>query len=386
MAFSAHHDEDSVKEHFETDEQIEAKARSLATQIRKSKHFIVFTGAGISTSAGVPDFRGPNGKWTLEAQGKRLQTSSQCTLQAIPTQAHMALVKLQHEGKLKHLVSQNCDGLHRRSGIDADCISELHGNSNREFCMRCGTEYLRDFRAVASHEKTVFNHRTGRRCALCRGDLHDSIVHFTESLPQIPMERAFDAARKADLCLVLGSSLTVNPANEVPEVVGQRRGAKLVICNLQKTPLDGLASTRIWAKADDLMVRVMQHLELSIPAFVLRRRLKLQLTPKARGCQLVIIGLDVDDTPATFLQSVKVERRTAKTEPYIFELRDDLVSGVEFMIELQFMGHYGEPNLTLTHRYDVGWEDLQCSYLLSYSPQNASWTTSREAQPLSGQR
>ena len=117
MAFSAHDDDDSVRERVESDERVEAKARTLANQIRKSEHFIVFTGAGISTSAGVPDFRGPQGKWTLEAQGKRLQTSSQCTLQAIPTPTHMALVKLQNEGVLKYLVSQNCDGLHRRSGI-----------------------------------------------------------------------------------------------------------------------------------------------------------------------------------------------------------------------------------------------------------------------------
>jgi mono-ADP-ribosyltransferase sirtuin 6 len=119
MAFSAHVDDDSITERFESDDHVEAKARTLAGQIRKSKHFIVFTGAGISTSAGVPDFRGPVGKWTLEAQGKRLQTSAQCTLQAIPTPAHMALVKLQEEGLLKYLVSQNCDGLHRRSGIVA---------------------------------------------------------------------------------------------------------------------------------------------------------------------------------------------------------------------------------------------------------------------------
>ncbi|KAK3116788.1 hypothetical protein LTR53_002490 [Teratosphaeriaceae sp. CCFEE 6253] len=365
MAFSAHKDDDAVREHLEADDKIEAKARTLAGQIRKSRHFIVFTGAGLSTSAGVPDFRGPAGKWTLEAQGKRFQANAQCTLQAIPTPAHMSLVRLQEAGILKYLVSQNCDGLHRRSGIPAACISELHGNSNH-------------FRAVASHEKTVFNHRTGRRCAVCRGDLHDSIVHFTESLPQQPMQQAFEHAGKADLCLVLGSSLSVTPANEVPELVGQRKGAKLVICNLQKTPLDGLASARIWAKADDLMARVMRYLDLDIPPFVLRRRLRLQLVPKAKGgCQLTVSGLDVDGTPATFLQSVRVERRVLRAEPHVFELRNGLESGFEMRVELQFMGHYNEPDLAITHHYG-GDQDLDCTYSLEYDPRDGDWTTTRE--------
>jgi len=101
----------------ETADDLALKARQLADMIRASKHFIVFTGAGVSTSAGIPDFRGPEGAWTLLAQGRSRTTAVTSSLQAIPTPSHMALVALQNQGMLKYLVSQNCDGLHRRSGI-----------------------------------------------------------------------------------------------------------------------------------------------------------------------------------------------------------------------------------------------------------------------------
>lgn len=104
-------------ERFDPPDVVDLLATKLSTQIKSCKHFIAFTGAGVSTSAGIPDFRGPEGAWTLRAQGKQLNFKATTTLQAIPTPTHMALVELQNRGLLKYLVSQNCDGLHRRSGI-----------------------------------------------------------------------------------------------------------------------------------------------------------------------------------------------------------------------------------------------------------------------------
>ncbi len=115
MAWTA--DKVPLPELAETSVDLDRKARQLADLIRKSKHFIVFTGAGVSTSAGIPDFRGPDGQWTLQAQGRQRTTATVTTLQAIPTATHMALVELQNRGLMTYLVSQNCDGLHRRSGI-----------------------------------------------------------------------------------------------------------------------------------------------------------------------------------------------------------------------------------------------------------------------------
>jgi mono-ADP-ribosyltransferase sirtuin 6 len=110
-------DPESLKEHFDSPDILEKKSEELVKLIKEAKHFTVFTGAGVSTSAGIPDFRGPQGVWTLQAQGKKRTEPTVSTLKAIPTPTHMALVKLQSEGILKYLISQNVDGLHRRSGI-----------------------------------------------------------------------------------------------------------------------------------------------------------------------------------------------------------------------------------------------------------------------------
>ncbi|KAI0133755.1 DHS-like NAD/FAD-binding domain-containing protein [Xylariales sp. AK1849] len=371
----------AAKESYESADAVDQKAQTLADQIRKSKHFIAFTGAGISTSAGIPDFRGPEGAWTLRAQGRQRASKTTSTLQAIPTPAHMALVELQNRGILKYLVSQNCDGLHRKSGMLPDRISELHGNSNRECCKDCGKEYIRDFRAVSTYEKSIHDHRTGRKCARCGGALHDSIINFGEPLPAEAFERASNNAQKADLCLVLGSSLTVTPANEIPEIVGQRGRAKLAICNLQETPLDGLSSLRVHTSADDLMTCVMAKLKTRIPSFILRRRLLIELESKdSDRHQLTVYGVDVDGTPVSFLRSAKLEdsRRAATSEPFALSFRGELVSDLQFKLELEFMGHYGEPNLEITHLYDSN-SDGQTLYLLEYNPQTGEWKVNKEA-------
>ncbi|KAI0160965.1 DHS-like NAD/FAD-binding domain-containing protein [Hypoxylon sp. FL1284] len=384
----------AAEERQEDSEALEKKAEALAELIGKSKHLVVFTGAGISTSAGIPDFRGPDGVWMRRAQGRQ-RTGAVDTLQAVPTAAHMALVELQDRGVLKYLVSQNCDGLHRRSGILPDMISELHGNNNRESCKGCGKEYIRDFRAVASYAKTVRDHRTGRRCALCGGALLDSIVNFGEPLPAAALARARGHAAAADVFLVLGSSLTVSPANEIPEeaVAGGRRkrgngrkAARLVICNLQDTPLDTLADLRVYARADDLVERVMAHIGAPIPPFVLRRRLVVQ-TESAGGerRQLRVSGVDVDGTPATFLRSVRLEhnRRAARSEPFVIGLREDPEPGAELRLELEFMGHYGEPTLDVVYEYG-GDDDVPVLYLLEYNPQNGEWKVARETDAHTG--
>ncbi|KAL9110399.1 MAG: hypothetical protein Q9227_005130 [Pyrenula ochraceoflavens] len=367
-------------ERFDSPEIVDQHAADLANQIKNGKHFIAFTGAGVSTSAGIPDFRGPEGAWTLRAQGKQLNFKSSTTLQAIPSPTHMALVALQEEGLLKYLVSQNCDGLHRRSGISPGRISELHGNSNREYCKACGKDFIRDFRAVSTYEKSIRDHRTGRKCTRCGGALHDTIINFGEDLPEEAFNLAYDHAKKADLCLVLGSSLTVTPANTIPEAVGHRKKAKLAICNLQKTPLDDDASLRIFARTDDLMIRIMNKLDIPIPTFTLRRRLLVEVETLAKErYQLRVCGVDVDGTPVTFLRSVRLadSRRVVRSEPFIISIRDSLSHGMQLKLELEFMGHYGEPNLKIAHEYSAE-AKRQSLYLLEYSPQSREWNTTKQ--------
>ncbi|OTA91089.1 hypothetical protein M434DRAFT_397462 [Hypoxylon sp. CO27-5] len=361
-----------AEERQESPEAVDRKAEVLANRIRQSKHLIVFTGEGISTSAGIPDFRGPQGRQPTGGVG---------TLQAVPTPTHMALVELQNRGILKYLASQSCDGLHRKSGILPDQISELHGNNNREYCKDCGKEYMRDFRAVASYEKTVHDHRTGRKCARCGGVLLDSIINFGEPLPAQTLQPARDHAKKADICLVLGSSLTVSPANKIPMIVGYHKGTTaLAICNLQDTALDELADLRIYSETDELMTRVMAKLDIPIPPFILRHRLLVQMeSMDDERQQLRVNGVDVDGTSVSFLRSVKLEYNgcVARSEPFVINFRGAVDLGTELKLELEFMGHYGEPNLYIVYEYR-GEEDAQTLYLLEYNPQNGEWKVTKK--------
>ncbi|GJX12879.1 NAD-dependent protein deacetylase SRT1-like protein [Tanacetum coccineum] len=129
-----------MSEFFDSPNVLERKIEQLAKMIKKSKHLVAFTGAGISTSSGIPDFRGPKGVWTLQREGKALPEASLPFHRAAPSITHMALVELERAGILKFVISQNVDSLHLRSGIPRQKLSELHGNSFREVCPSCGTE------------------------------------------------------------------------------------------------------------------------------------------------------------------------------------------------------------------------------------------------------
>lgn len=237
-----------------------------------------------------------------------------------------------------------------------------------------------DFRAVASYEKTVLDHRTGRKCAICSGVLHDTIINFGDFLDVDTLQRAHDNAKKSDVFLVLGSSLTVPPASLVPEVPGKRKGASLAICNLQETPLDDLTDTRVWSKTDELMEKIMANLGLTIPKFILRRRLTVEMEDTDGRLQLKICGVDEDGTPATFLQSVRLEynRRHVRAEPFNIGFRGSLDSGTELKLELEFMGHYGEPTLEIVYCYKLNGPARRL-YLLAYDPTTGQWEVESRA-------
>ena len=210
--------------------------------------------------------------------------------------------------------------------------------------------------------------------------MQDTIINFGEDLPEAAFKLASTHAKKADLCLVLGSSLTVTPANQIPEVVGRSKKAKLAICNLQETPLDADAHLRIHTRTDDLMIRTMDKLKIPIPAFSLCRRVAIQVQLQAeKRYQLKIYGVDVDGTPVTFLQSVRLEgtRRALRSEPFVFSIRDSSDYGPHVNLELEFMGHYGEPNLVITHEY-LGEPNRQTLYLLDYSPLKREWKMNKQ--------
>jgi len=136
MSHTAHKTADEITEYHDSPDEFASKIKQLALWFKESRHTVAFTGAGISTSAGIPDYRGPQGVWTLRAQGKAPVYGVDCQV-AIPTFCHMSLVELQRHGLLHFLISQNVDGLHRRSGFPPTSLSELHGNSNVERCRKC---------------------------------------------------------------------------------------------------------------------------------------------------------------------------------------------------------------------------------------------------------
>jgi NAD-dependent SIR2 family protein deacetylase len=260
---TGHVKEEDVKEFFDEPEVLAQKVRQLADWIRTSNYTVVYTGAGVSTSAKLPDYRGPQGVWTLREKGlvPKMDVSID---QALPTPTHMSLVQLEKEGIVKFVVSTNVDGLHRRSGLPADKLSELHGNCYLEICAKCGKEYLRTQTVGSSRS----DHLTGRRCdnGECNGSLRDSIINFEEKLPEHELEKTYMEAKKSDLAIVLGSSMRVQPANLFPSFATDN-GGKLVIINLQKTLYHNRATLVIHGRMDEVMQMLMNELGVVIPEY-----------------------------------------------------------------------------------------------------------------------
>nr|XP_043607016.1 NAD-dependent protein deacetylase SRT1 [Erigeron canadensis] len=253
-----------MSEIFDPPNILQTKIEQLTKLIRKSRHLVVFTGAGISTSCGIPDFRGPTGIWTLQRGGNALPEATLPFHRAMPSMTHMALVELERAGIVKFVISQNIDGLHLRSGIPREKLSELHGNSFMERCTSCGTEYFRDFEV-----ESVGLKETSRRCsnADCDVKLKDTVLDWEDALPFEEMNPAEVHCQRADVVLCLGTSLQITPACNLP-LKCLPDGGKFVIVNLQKTPKDKKASLVIHGFVDQVIAGVMELLNMRIRPFV----------------------------------------------------------------------------------------------------------------------
>ena len=213
----------------------------------------VLTGAGISTASGIPDFRGPNGVWTKNPDAERASTLShylyghdlrrrawQNRVKWIgndpqPNSGHTALCRLQERGQLRAVVTQNVDGLHQLSGIDARLVHEVHGNINRSICWDC-----KDKRPMRETLQRVIDGDPDPRCLLCGGVLKSDTILFEEALVPEVIDAAFRASEDCDVLLAVGSTLGVKPAAYcVPRA--KEAGARVVIVNGGPTEMDGLA-------------------------------------------------------------------------------------------------------------------------------------------------
>jgi NAD-dependent deacetylase len=233
-------------------------ARILETSVSRLRHLIEgarwivpFTGAGISTECGIPDFRSPGGLWTKnqpipfdafvasremrdEAWRRRFAMDENFAF-AKPGRGHRALACLYRAGRIPGLITQNIDNLHQASGIAADDVVELHGNTTYALCLDCAERYELDwvrekFEAAGQHAPD---------CA-CGGHIKTASISFGQAMPAAAMERAEQLTKRCDLFLAIGSSLVVWPAAGFP-LMAKRNGARLVIVNREPTKFDDIA-------------------------------------------------------------------------------------------------------------------------------------------------
>jgi NAD-dependent SIR2 family protein deacetylase len=224
--------------------ELKQRIEKLAQWLVESRYIVVFTGAGISTESGLRDFRGPDGLWTRRDKG--LDTPMQDFIGAEPNTGHQAILELQKLGKLTFLISQNVDNLHLKSGIRPEILAELHGNLARVRCVAC--EFKMD-RVEGERE-----------CPLCGGKLVSTVVNFGDSLPVKDLEESYKHSQKCDLFIVVGSSLVVYPAADMPAVAIEA-GAKLVIINQGETPFDEHAHLRFAEQIGEVLPPTVTRLK-----------------------------------------------------------------------------------------------------------------------------
>ena len=235
----------------------------LKRAIEDAHRIVAFTGAGISTESGIPDFRSPGGIWTkmapiyfddfvasdeMRREAWRRKFAMEETFgKATPNKGHMALAKLVDEGRISHVITQNIDNLHQDSGVPDDKVIELHGNSSYARCLDCHTRYELEPIRVAFEE-------TGEAplCASCGGFVKTATISFGQAMPEKEMERAQEATLTCDLFIAIGSSLQVYPAAGFP-VLAKRNGANLVIVNREPTELDQIADLVINAEIGETL-------------------------------------------------------------------------------------------------------------------------------------
>jgi NAD-dependent deacetylase len=224
---------------------------ALRALIEQARVIVPFTGAGISTECGIPDFRSPGGIWTKmrpiefadflsrqearDESWRRRFAMEQQFGDAVPGRGHRALASLYNSGKSPGLITQNIDNLHQASGIAAEHVIELHGNTTYATCLDCAAHY--DLPWVRARFEADARAPT---CTACGGFIKTATVSFGQSMPQDQMRKAEELTLRADLYIAIGSSLVVWPAAGFP-VLAKRNGARLVIINRDETEFDDIA-------------------------------------------------------------------------------------------------------------------------------------------------
>jgi NAD-dependent deacetylase len=241
----------------------------IADKIKSGGNNVVFTGAGISTESGIPDYRSQGGIWdkfrpvyfdefmsSEEARAeywRRWVELYQGILEAQPNPAHLVLTELYEKGLLQAVVTQNVDGLHQDSGLPDDRIIELHGNTRRIRCMSCSR-----IEPIKKVRERLASGDPAPECA-CGGYLKPDTVSFGQSMPAAEVEKAVELSRTSDFFMVVGSTLLVQPAAHMP-VYAKENGAFLAIVNLSDTPCDAMCDALIREKAGKVLQKIAAEL------------------------------------------------------------------------------------------------------------------------------
>jgi NAD-dependent deacetylase len=231
---------------------LETAIARLRELIEDSRVIVPFTGAGVSTECGIPDFRSPGGIWTrmrpiefddfLKSQEMRDESwrrrfaMEEHFAGARPGRGHRAIASLYRAGKVPGVITQNIDNLHQASGIAPDHVVELHGNTTYACCLDCGKRY----ELVWVRERFAASGGRSPDCPHCSGYIKTATVSFGQAMPEAAMRRAQELAESCDLLLAIGSSLVVWPAAGFP-LAAKRNGARLVIINREPTEFDEIA-------------------------------------------------------------------------------------------------------------------------------------------------
>jgi len=255
---------------------MEDMIKRAAELLYNSRNVVAFTGAGVSTESGIPDFRSPGGIWekyepvyyqdflaSEEARQKywlRSKAIYPVIRDARPNPTHMALVELEKMGKLDCIVTQNIDRLHHKAGNSAEKIIEIHGTNAFAICLDCQRVYPRQEiqKRLEENDKIEAPH-----CRECKGLLKDATISFGQPMPEKETAEANRRAQACDLMLTLGSSLVVYPAAYLPQYARQA-GARLIIINMTATPLDHLADVVLHAKTGEALQRIVKEVKMRL--------------------------------------------------------------------------------------------------------------------------
>jgi NAD-dependent deacetylase len=249
----------------------EPKINEAAEIIKNSENIVVFSGAGISTESGIPDFRSEDGIWSkydasyhgsyyvfLENPKPFWTMHNELSEQlenAEPNAAHKSIAELEKMGKIKAVITQNVDMLHQRAGsgkYENIPIYELHGSYAKLECIKCGKEYDLDEIDTKNVDYPI--------CDKCSGFIKPKVILFGESLPMGVLNAALNAVRKADCLIMVGSSLQVTPANSVP-LIAKESGSKLIFINKEPTIMDNLADVILQGKAGEIFTELMKKIK-----------------------------------------------------------------------------------------------------------------------------